>query len=263
MAEQNKVNVLIVDDEPVARQIIQQFLSEENGFNVIGEAGDGVDALNKIETLKPELVFLDIQMPEITGIELIGNLTDPIPLIVFVTAYDRYAVQAFEENALDYILKPFDQNRFSKSIERVRQRLTTTSDEPSGQLNDVLNAMEKLLAREGKPKYLKKIGCKQKGVIKLVQVSDIVWVESEGAFCKLHTTNGIQLTNMSIKHLEEVLDPNTHPRIHKSHIINVDQIESMEPYFHGEYMINLKGGQTLKLSRGYKDKLDRILNQYK
>ncbi|MBO3697348.1 LytTR family DNA-binding domain-containing protein [Roseivirga sp. E12] len=259
----SKITVLVADDEPVARQVILHFLHEEEDFEVIAECGDGRDALEKIEDLKPQLVFLDIEMPEISGIELISQLSAPLPTIVFVTAYNKYAVQAFEENALDYILKPFDANRFGKALDRIKEKFNEKINSESKSLDDLLNIFEGILAKNGDSKYLKKIGCKHRGVIKFIPVEDIVWVESEGAFCKLHLANNMEITNLSIKQLETLIDPNTHLRIHKSHMVNIDKIESIEPYFHGEYMVNLKGGKTLKLSRGFKERLELILNQYK
>ncbi|OEK00831.1 hypothetical protein BFP97_04595 [Roseivirga sp. 4D4] len=259
----NKISVLIADDEPVARQVISHFLQKEDDFEVVAECGDGLDTIEKIESLKPQLVFLDIEMPEISGIELISQLNAPLPTIVFVTAYNKYAVQAFEENALDYILKPFDEERFSKALIRIRDKFKARINSEANKLDDLLSVFEEILIGKGDSKYLKKVGCKHRGVIKFVPVEEVIWVESEGAFCKLHLSKGMQITNLSIKQLEGLLDPTTHLRIHKSHMVNVDQIDSIEPYFHGEYMINLKAGKTLKLSRGYKDRLEFILNQYK
>ena len=256
------ISVLIADDEPVARQLIRHFLSEEDDFKIVGECGDGQSVIDSIRKLKPQLVFLDIEMPEISGIDLISQLTDPLPTIIFVTAFNEFAIQAFEENALDYILKPFDQNRFIKSLDRVRKQLRSTSNH-SLELDNLLNIFERVFERHTDSKYLKKISCKQRGKIKFIPVEEIVWIESEGAFCKLHLFKGLELTNLSIKQLEDRLDPTTHLRIHKSHMVNIDQIESIEPYFHGEYMVNLKDHKTLKLSRGYKNRLEKILNQYK
>ena len=259
----DSISVLIVDDEPVARQLIKHFLSEESDFHVVGECGDGEEAIASIKALKPKLVFLDIEMPEMSGIELIAKLPDPIPTIVFVTAYNQYAVRAFEENALDYILKPFDQERFRKSLDRIRNQLnSSTTDQPQS-LDGMLAILEKMMDKRDGSRYLKKISCKQRGKIKFVPVEDINWIESEGAFCKLHLDKGMELTNLSIKKLEELLDPETHLRIHKSHMVNIEKIDSIEPYFHGEYMVHMQSGNTLKLSRSYKTKLEIILNQYK
>lgn len=264
MSDSSTISVIIADDEPVARQLLAHFLAEEDDFELIGEYGDGQSALQAIAEKKPDLVLLDIEMPELSGIELISQLEAPLPLIVFVTAYHDYAIKAFEENALDYILKPFDQTRFDKSLVRIREQLRTgTNSTGNNQLDKLMNALEQLLGQESDSRYLKKISCKQKGKIRFVPVDDILWIESEGAFCKLHLNRGLELTNLSIKRLEQLLDPATHIRVHKSHIVNIESIASIEPYYHGEYMINLINGKTLKLSRGYKDRLEQIMNQYK
>jgi two-component system, LytTR family, response regulator len=257
------ISVLIVDDEPAARQVIGHFLAEEDDFEVVGEAGDGDSALKTIEKLKPQIVFLDIEIPEISGIELLHRLTEPLPTIVFITAFNKYAVKAFDDNALDYILKPFDHERFRKSLNRIRKQLHPNTDSPIQSLDEVLRVFEKILNKKGDSKFLKKISCKQKGKIRFIAVEDIIWIESEGAFCKVYLNTGFELTNLSIKMLEELLDPNTHIRVHKSHMVNIDKIESIEPYFHGEYMINMQGGKALKLSRGYKERIQSILNQFK
>lgn len=264
MSESPTISVIIADDEPVARQLLAHFLSEETDFRLLGEYGDGQATLQAIAEKKPDLVLLDIEMPELSGIDLVSQLQAPLPLIVFVTAYHDYAIKAFEENALDYILKPFDQSRFQKSLERIRKRLDAKGqrDGPD-QLDKLMNAFEAMLEQDTGKRYLKKISCKQKGKIRFVPVEDILWIESEGSFCKLHLNHGMELTNLSIKSLEQLLDPATHLRVHKSQMVNIEAIESIEPYFHGEYMINMRNGKTLKLSRSYKDRLEQIMNQYK
>ncbi|GAB5525184.1 MAG: LytTR family DNA-binding domain-containing protein [Roseivirga sp.] len=264
MSQTAPISVIIADDEPVARQLLAHFLSEESDFELVGEYGDGQAALNAIAEKKPDLVLLDIEMPELSGIDLVSHLEAPLPLIVFVTAYHDYAIKAFEENALDYILKPFDQARFQKSLERIRKQLNAgNQSDGSNQLDKLMGAFETMLEQDKDKRYLKKISCKQRGKIHFVPVEEILWIESEGAFCKLHLDRGMELTNLPVKRLEQLLDPATHLRIHKSHMVNVDAIESIEPYFHGEYMINMRNGKNLKLSRSYKDRLEHIINQYK
>ncbi len=264
MSSAPTISVIIADDEPVARQLLVHFLNEEADFNLLGEYGDGQAALEAIIDKKPDLVLLDIEMPELSGIDLIGQLETPLPLIVFVTAYHDYAIRAFEENALDYILKPFDQSRFRKSLSRIRTQLKSDkAPHDIDQLDKLMSAFETMLSKDSGKRYLKKISCKQKGKIRFVPVEDILWIESEGTFCKLHLNRGFELTNLSVKNLEQLLDPSGHLRIHKSHMVNIDAIESIEPYFHGEYMINLTNGTSLKLSRSYKDRLEFIMNQYK
>ncbi len=252
--------VLVADDELAARKLIIHYLKEEDDFEVVAESKDGLETLTSIESIKPDLVFLDIEMPEISGIELVGQLEPPLPLIVFITAYNEHAIKAFEENALDYILKPFDESRFQKTLNRIRESMTNTPTPPS--LDLLQETLRGLVNTTGDNQYLKKIACKQKGIIKLIPTDQIFWIESEGSFCKLHLEASFVISNLSIKKLEELIDPKSHLRIHRSHMVNVDKIESIEPYFHGEYMVNLNNGVTLKLSRSYKEKLGSILNQY-
>lgn len=264
MTSSPTISVIIADDEPVARQLLVHFLNEEKGFDLLGEYGDGQAALEAIIEKQPDLVLLDIEMPELSGIDLVSHLEAPLPLVVFVTAYHDYAIRAFEENALDYILKPFDQSRFQKSLDRIRKQFNSDgAPDSQDQLDRLMFAFEAMLKKDSGKRYLKKISCKQKGKIRFIPVDDILWIESEGSFCKLHLDRGFELTNLSVKNLEQLLDPTTHLRVHKSHMVNVDAIESIEPYFHGEYMINLANGTSLKLSRSYKDRLELIMNQYK
>lgn len=263
MSESSKISVIIADDEPIARQVLAHFLTDEPDFELLGEYGDGQAALEAIIKDQPDLVLLDIEMPELSGIDLVTQLEQPLPMVIFVTAFDQYAVKAFEENALDYLLKPFDHERFRQSLDRARQQLSKDGRSHMNESEALLEVFSLLLNKPGQSRYLKKINCKHKGKISFIPVEEVLWIESEGGFCKLHLAKGMQLTNLSIKRLEELLDPATHLRIHKSHMINIDRIESIEPYFHGEYMVNLQGGQSLKLSRGYKDRLEGILNQYK
>lgn len=261
MTASKPIRVIVADDEPIACELLVRFLEQESDFEVLAALGDGQSALESIIELQPDLVFLDIEMPELTGIDLVGQLPEPLPKIVFVTAYDQYAIQAFEENALDYLLKPFDEERFQKSLHRIRKSFS--SRQQSSDTDHLMTALHQLVDQNQGDRYLKKINCKQRGKIRFIPVSEVMWIESEGAFCKLHLKQGMELTNLSIKRLEQLLDPETHLRIHKSFIVGFDYIESIEPYFHGEYMINLVNGKSLKLSRGYKQRLDQIINQYK
>ncbi len=251
--------MIIADDEKPARDAIKTYLAKNESFVLLDECEDGAGALSSIERNKPDLVLLDIEMPEQSGIEILRSLESASPHIVFVTAYSDYAVQAFEENAIDYLLKPFDGTRFDQMLSRVIDKMRQESGITTKALVDGLQQLQKL----EKEKYLKKIPVKRKGKISFVPVEEVIWIESSGSFTKLHLSDSIEIANHSIGQLEDILDPALHIRIHKSHMINLDCIVSIESYFHGEYIVNLQDGTDLKLSRSYKAKLDRIMNQYK
>ena len=259
MQARAKIRVLIIDDEAPAREAIKLYMKENEAFEVIAECSDGLTALASIETHQPDLLLLDIEMPELNGIELVQKLKSPTPYIVFITAFHHYAVQAFEENAIDYLLKPFDRSRFEKMLSKVVSQI---GEKEPVSLQLLANSLSKIKEAEDE-KYLRKIPVKRKGKVLFIPVEKIIWIESSGSITKLHLEGSIEISNSSIGQLEQQLDPTQHIRIHKSHIINLDQVNSMESYFHGEYIITLNSGVDLKLSRSYKGMLDRIMNQYK
>ena len=259
MSSNKQITVLIADDEEPARDVIRVYLEKDNRFKLISECVNGQEALEMINYNLPDIVFLDIEMPELTGISLAGKLKDYLPKIVFITAFKEYAIKAFEENAIDYILKPFSEDRFQKMLDRIATATKQTNDLSFEVIQGVI---EKLQLKE--ESFLKKIPVKKKGKIRFIQVHDVVWIESDGAYLKLHLKDqSKELVSFSMKELENKLDSRQHIRIHKSYMVNIEEIESMEPYFHGEYILIMSDGTELKLSRSYKEKLDQILNQYK
>ncbi len=251
--QQGKISVVIADDESLSREALEHYLSEREAFELLASCKDGAEALTTIQTLKPDFVLLDIEMPEMNGLEIAHQIENTH--IVFITAFEQYAVKAFEENAIDYVLKPINQKRFDKMLDRIIE-----AKHREGFTTEQQNKIQELLSKE--EKYLKKITTKQKGVITFTEVNSIVSIESEGSFTKLHLSKRFELCNLSISQLEQLLDPKQFVRVQKSFIINIDEIQSMESYFHGEYMITMSNGTTVKLSRGYKQHLDRIINQY-
>lgn len=259
MSRSNQITVLIADDEEPSRDVIRLYLEKDDRFKLISECTNGQEALERINLKSPDVVFLDIEMPELTGISLAGKLKDPPPKIVFITAFEEYAIEAFEENAIDYILKPFSEDRFCKMLDRIAIAIKQSEDISFEVIQGVI---EKLHLKE--KNFLKKIPIKKRGKITFIHVEDIVWIESEGAYLKLHLKDqSKELVSLSMKELENELDPGQHIRIHKSYMVNIEEIETMESYFHGEYIITMSDGTELKLSRSYKEKLDLILNQYK
>lgn len=253
------IKTIIADDEPAARDSIQILLSKRQDIEVVAACKDGKETAETILKLKPDLVFLDIQMPEMNGFDVLEAVRDSfLPSFVFVTAFDQYALKAFERSAIDYLLKPYDDDRFYQSLEKAKQWITFRNAESQLQrVESLLTAMQK-----SSPSYLKKLIVKNQGLITFIPVDTILSIESEGNFVKVHTLSGTKIASYTFKQLMEVLDPKTFARIHKSHIINLGFVEMVEPHFHGDHFVTLKGGNKLKLSRNYKESLDLILNQY-
>lgn len=251
-----KYQTLIIDDEPAARKAIRHYLLEEKTIQVIGEADNGEDALILIKEKKPDLIFLDIQMPELNGFEVLQQLEkEELPIVIFITAFDQYAIKAFEFCALDYLLKPFTKERFRTTLSRAKQMLLKNSS-----TTDIAQLLRTMLTEQ--KKYLQKLPIKAKQKIKFLEVKDIIWIESEGKFCKLYLQDGYKVINRTLKVLSEQLDPQIFIRTHKSYILNLTYVDTIEPYFRGEYHISLKNGEKLKMSRGYKFQLEKLLNQY-
>jgi len=247
--------VLIVDDEPLARERIRTLLSEDTGFEVAGEAGDGATAAQAIAALNPDLVFLDVQMPGGDGFDVIDAVgADKMPFVVFVTAYDRYALRAFDVHALDYLLKPFDRDRFRQALVRANQQLDKSK---SGEIEKRLAAIvNDLRPAKGKTdRFVVKSG----GRIFFVRTAEIDWIEAAGNYVKLHVGNDSHLIRETMTNVEAKLSPDTFVRIHRCHIVNIEQVRELQPWFNGEYVVFLKNGTRLTLSRGYRERLqDRI-----
>lgn len=251
------IKTLIVDDEVLARERIISLLKKENDIEVIGECSDGEEALIIINTLKPDLVFLDIQMPVMSGIEVIKNLNNFIPEIIFVTAYDEFAVEAFEINALDYLLKPFDRERFSKTLARARQRiLSNNTNEISKKLNNIF-----LTFSQNKPeeKYLTKFVIKSAGKISFINADEINYIEADGNYLTLHTANNKSLYRDTITNISEKLNPEIFIRIHRSYTVKIENIKEMQSHFNSEYIITLKDNTKLKSGRSYKSEIEKLL----
>jgi two-component system LytT family response regulator len=248
--------VLIVDDEPLARERIRTLLSEDTGFEVAGEAGDGATAAQAIASLNPDLVFLDVQMPGADGFDVIDTVgPEKMPFVVFVTAYDRYALRAFDVHALDYLLKPFDRERFRQALDRANQQLDKqrAGGEIEKRLAAIVNDLRPAKARTDR--FVVKSG----GRIFFVRTAEIDWIEAAGNYVKLHVGNDSHLIRETMTAVEQKLSPDTFVRIHRCHIVNIEQVRELQPWFNGEYVVFLKNGTRLTLSRGYRERLqDRV-----
>ena len=255
MTEQ-KIRTLIVDDEELARDRIHTLLEMQPDVEIVGICGDGVTALESIEKLKPDLVFLDVQMPGMTGFEVVENLDAAhAPAVVFVTAHDGHAIRAFEIHALDFLLKPFDQTRFEKALERARGQLTQSKGTTI--LDSRLVSLLEELHEERK--YSERLIVKSSGRVFFVRTEEIDWVEASGNYVKIHTKSDAHLLRESMKNMEAKLDPKTFVRIHRSAIVNIDHIKELEPWFHGEYIVIMRDGTRLTASRVFSDRLSALI----
>jgi two-component system LytT family response regulator len=252
--KQSSLRVLIVDDEPAARRGIRHLLSGETDFVIVGECGDGLEAVTAVQELKPDLVFLDVQMPEIDGfgvIEAVG--IERFPALIFVTAYDEFTLQAFDVHALDYLLKPINPERFQRSIARVRHQLRA---DDSGQIHQELLD---LLQRFHRPGQLERLAIKVADRIIFVEVEDIDWIESAENYVRIYSQGRSYLLHETLSTMEKKLDANSFRRIHRSRMVNLRKIKELHPLFHGEYVIVLKNGTELTSGRSYRKIVQSLL----
>ncbi|WP_184547799.1 LytR/AlgR family response regulator transcription factor [Mucilaginibacter sp. FT3.2] len=256
------MRVIIADDEPAALTSLEILLNTEPQVEIVATCINGIEAVKAITLYKPDLVFLDIQMPEMDGIEVLKTLDNShLCCYVFVTAYDKYAVEAFNRSAVDYLLKPYDDERFFKSLKKAKQIILNKRTLESSL------SLQKLIALIGdtdgfQRNYVKRLVSKSNGNTIVVAVDEIKFIEAQGNFVHLHTHNHVRVGNYTFKKLLQILDPDRFIQIHKSFIVCVDFIEIIEPYFHGDYILTLKDKDKtkLKLSRNFKPSLDLILN---
>jgi two-component system LytT family response regulator len=248
------IRALIVDDEPLARQRLQALLQREPDIDLVGECDDGRQAVTAVRELGPDLVFLDVQMPLLDGFGVLETLgPERLPVVIFVTAYDRYALRAFEVHALDYLLKPFDQERFHKALERAKAQV---------QRDKICEVDQRLVAlledvRNGR-KPLERFLIKSAGRVFFVRVEDVDWIEAAGNYARLHAGGETHLLRETMNGLEGRLDPHRFLRIHRSTIVNIERIREFQPWFHGDYQVLLRDGTQLTLSRSYRPKMQEL-----
>jgi len=252
-----KIRTLIVDDEPLARQRVRALLEKDSEVEIVGEAGDGKSAVAAVQKHKPDLVFLDVQMPHLDGFGVLAELAGgPLPAVVFCTAFDRFALKAFEVQALDYLLKPFDRERFQQALARAKATVRKSAD---GAVDERLLALLRSVAENRKT--ADRLVVKSAGRVYFVRVEEIDWIEAAGNYVKLHAGKDEHLLRESMSGLEARLDPKRFLRIHRSTIVNAERIRELQPAFHGDYAVILRDGTELTLSRGYRDKLTGFLGQ--
>jgi two-component system LytT family response regulator len=252
-----KIRTVVVDDEPIARAHVMRLLRDEPDIEIVAECASGSEAVTAIEQTSPDLMFLDVQMPELDGFELIqavGPRRNPV--VVFVTAYDEYALRAFEVRAVDYLLKPFSVDRFRTALAHARAQLThRNASHLSKQLMDLLPEIRRNAPGRDR------IVVKSSGRIYFVRTADIDWCEADGNYVRLHVGPQTHLVRGTMSHLESQLDSAQFVRIHRSTIVNVDRIQELQSSFGGEYVVLLRGGTRLTLSRGYRDALQSRLGR--
>ncbi|MEM6795531.1 MAG: LytTR family DNA-binding domain-containing protein [Acidobacteriota bacterium] len=251
-----RLRVLVVDDEPAGRRLLTQLLEREPGLEVVGVCGHGEEAITVLRACPVDLVFLDIRMPGKDGFEVVQALEDPPP-VVFVTAHDEFAPRAFEVEAWDYLLKPFDETRLRETLARVRRRLAAQSRAPAAPATKTAGAPDSLEGTRANP--LERLAIPQGRGKVTVHLADVIAIQAESNYARFHLEGRHHLARISLAHLERRLEPRRFVRVHRSWIINVDHLERQEPAGHGDLRLIMRGGLEVSLSRRYRDRLEALL----
>ena len=270
MAADRAVRVLIVDDELLGRQRVEDMLQNEPGVEIVGMIDNGLAAVEEIRLLRPDLVFLDVQMPGMTGLDVLAEVgPDEMPTTIFVTAYDHYALKAFDLAAIDYLVKPFDDERFEQAFQRARKLI---------ELEEVGRTTRKLLSllggrtkeggaeavpATGAPQYLERVAVEMRGQVRVVPVETIDYVEASGPYAELHVGDKTYVIRERMQTLEDRLDPAVFFRIHRSAIVRVDRIEALLRSSGGDYAVRLKGGTELSVSRSRREELEERIGMHR
>jgi len=254
---QPKIRVLIADDELLARKFIRRMLKQDSDIEIVAECSNGAEAAAMIRKEKPDLVFLDVQMPEMNGFSVLDAVKlDHLPEIIFTTAYEAYAIRAFELHALDYLLKPFDQVRFKAALRYAKERLHSQQNEEKHlQIGTLLESMR------AQRQYLDRVVIRSDGRITFLHTREIDWLEADDKYVHLHTGKGTRMVRQTLSAMESQLDPKKFLRVHRSAMVNLDRIKELQPLFNGEHSLVLEDGTRLTLSRKYKDKLFELLGR--
>jgi two-component system LytT family response regulator len=241
--------IIIIDDEPLARSIVKEYLQKHPELELVAECGDGFEGIKAIQQYQPDLVFLDIQMPKINGFEMLELLEQP-PAVIFTTAFDEYAIKAFEAHAIDYLLKPFNQERFNKAVAKWSEQKNTTQENKTSELLETASQS---------PAQSQRIVVKNGSKIKIIPVHDIFYLEAADDYVKIHTQEGYFLKNKTMSHFEQVLDEQLFVRSHRSYIINIQQITRIDPYEKDNHVAVLRTGIKVPVSRSGYGKLKSVL----
>ena len=249
-----KIRAVISDDESPARDILREYLSSDPEIDIVAECSDGASTIREVRRLQPELLFLDIEMPEGNGMEVVQEIgSKHLPAIVFVTAYDEYAIKAFELHAVEFLVKPFDFGRFQFALAHAKQQ--AIARDPARVVNAIREAVEK----RSIGLFPKRLGVRESGRVIVVNVADIDWVEADGNNVKLHLGSAVHVMRETMREIEEKLDPAEFARIHRSAIVNVSRIQDLQAWFTGEYIVRLKNGRELTMTRRYRDRVLTLL----
>jgi two-component system LytT family response regulator len=261
------ITVIVADDEPVARRRLVRLLKAEAGMQVVAECAGGESTVEQIRARRPQLVFLDIQMPDLQGFQVIEKVgVANMPSIIFVTAYDQFALRAFEVHAVDYLLKPFDAERFRVAVARARGRL---SSDRGGQypgedrLRAILNDLVRPPASAPTTHYPDRVAVKVDGTIRVMAIGDVDWFETDGNYIRIHVGRTSHLIRNTATRLQEELDPRRFARIHRRYLVNLDRVVEVQPWFGGDSVVIMRDGRKLKLSRNYRDEFHaRMLSDH-
>jgi two-component system LytT family response regulator len=242
------MKVIIIDDEPLARSVVREYLQKHPELELLQECGDGFEGLKAIQQHQPDLIFLDIQMPKITGFEMLELIEQP-PSVIFTTAFDEYAIKAFEAHAVDYLLKPFNQERFDKAIHKWMEQRTAVKT----------STQELLESASYSPSQNQRIVVKNGSKIKIIPVQDVFYLEAADDYVKIHTSEGYFLKNKTMNHFEQTLDKELFVRSHRSYIVNVQQITRIDPYEKDNHVAVLRSGAKVPVSRNGYVRLREVL----
>src|SRR6266568_3185816 len=251
------LRALVIDDEPLARKALLRLLKKEPGITVIGQCDDGESAVDTIRRTRPDLVFLEVQMPEMDGFRVLETIgVEQMPVTIFVTAFDRYALNAFDANAVDYLLKPFAADRLSRALARARDRCLGRQDKDAAQRLFTL-----LDHTRSQADYAQRLTVSVRGRILFVPVADIDWIEAEGNYARLHVSRRVHDVRETLQSLMEKLDPRDFIRIHRSTIVNQHRIREVQPWFQGSHIVLLQSGEELRMSRYQRDAVERLFGK--
>jgi len=248
------LTVVIVDDEPLARDRVRELLKSHRDVKIVGEARNGQEAIQTITLQRPDIVFLDVQMPDMDGFEVLKAL-DSIPLTIFVTAFDAYALQAFEFHALDYLMKPFDRDRFSKAVNHAKLQATQRTDRDTSR---IIRLLEDIKPKTG---YLERFVIKAGETVHFIRTSEVDSIEAEGNYVRLKVGNSSHLLRDTLNKIESQVDPRMFVRIHRSTIVNMDRVRELQTWARGEYRVVLHSGASHILSRSYREHFESVISK--
>ncbi|HEX8638088.1 MAG TPA: response regulator [Pyrinomonadaceae bacterium] len=255
---QTKIRTLIVDDMKLARNHIRQYLTNDAEIEIVGECGNGREAVKAITENRPDLVFLDVQMPGVDGFGVIEKIgVERMPAVIFVTAFDEFALKAFDANATDYLLKPFDEERLQRAVARAKREIARSQP---GDLDERLRRVLEEVRPAQTPRHLKRIAVKNAEHTFILQTDDIDWIGAAGNYVELHVGRETHLVRERLSQLEQQLDPEKFVRVHRSTIVRIDRIKTLHPLFNDDHLIVLHNGVKLNASRTYNEKLLSLLN---